>query len=125
MITRKSNAHLKKGKTAEERACVFLQQQGLKLLNKNFRCFSGEIDLIMQDKDHVVFVEVRTRNRTDYGDALESITPAKVQKLIRTATLYLQKQKWLYRVNTRFDVVVIHPVKGEMKLEWIPDAFRV
>src|SRR5690242_2161853 len=97
--------HLKTGKSGEDIACQHLLKNGLTLIERNYKCFSGEIDLIMQDKEHVVFVEVRVRHRTDFGSALDSVTPSKMQKLIRTATYYLQKKKWLYTRNSRFDVV--------------------
>ena len=54
-----SNAHLQKGKTAEDQACDYLQRKGLRLIEKNYTCRLGEIDLIMEDKHHIVFVEVR------------------------------------------------------------------
>ena len=77
----------------------------------------------MQDRDHIVFVEVRLRSRTDYGNALESIGRSKINKLLKTATLFLQKNGWLNKVNSRFDVVVIHPVAGKLQLEWLKNVF--
>lgn len=114
-----------KGKQAELNACEYLQTKGLRLLVQNYRCNRGEIDLIMQDQDDIVFIEVRSRNRVDYGNALESITKNKINKLIKTATYFLQQKKWLYKVNSRFDIVVIHPITGRLHLEWIKNAFTV
>ena len=111
------------GKSAEEQACKFLLAEGLELLQKNYRCFHGEIDLIMRDKEDIVFVEVRSRSRTDYGRASESINVNKKKKLIKTATHFLQIKDWLYKVNSRFDVVAIHFQPGNMELEWIKNAF--
>src|SRR3990167_9967695 len=65
------------GQKAEEIACRFLLQQGLQLLKKNYTSRYGEIDLILQDRHDVIFVEVRNRNRIDYGNALESVTKNK------------------------------------------------
>lgn len=90
---------------------------------KNYRTYHGEIDLIMQDQDDIVFVEVRIRHSVEYGNALESINKNKINKLIKTATHFLQWKKWLYKVNSRFDVIAIQPVKGVMQLEWIKNAF--
>jgi putative endonuclease len=115
----------KAGKQAETQACSFLEQNGLKLLCKNYQCYHGEIDLIMQDKDHIVFVEVRIRHRDDYGSALESINNRKIQKLIKAATQFLQWKKWLYRVSSRFDVVTLQWVNDSIKLDWIKNAFTV
>ncbi|SRR5579883_1977361 len=113
-----------KGGQAEEEACKFLQAHGLRLLLRNYRCYHGEIDLIMQDQEHIVFVEVRSRQRTDYGNALESITPTKINKVIKAAKHFLQIKNWLYRVNSRFDVIAIHPVAGKMQIDWIKNAFE-
>ena len=117
------NHQQKVGQHAEDEACAYLVQKGFKLLVKNYRCFVGEIDLIMQDQDHIVFVEVRVRHRADYGNALESINRSKINKLIKAATHFLQWKKWLHTVNSRFDVIAIQPVNGEMQLEWIKNAF--
>ncbi len=111
------------GRSAEETACKLLQTNGLTLLEKNFRCKMGEIDLIMQDGDHIVFVEVRSRSRTDYGKADESINRIKKNKIIKTATYYLQYKRWLNSKHGRFDVVAIHFVRGSMTLDWYKSAF--
>lgn len=111
------------GKKAEEEACDYLQAKGFRLLEKNYFCMFGEIDLIMQDGKDLVFVEVRSKSRIDYGNAFESIGRSKIKKLMKTAKHYLQKKKCLYKVNSRFDIVAIHPVQGKMQLEWIKNAF--
>jgi len=112
-----------KGDEAETKACEFLIQQKFILLAKNYRCHFGEIDLIMQDKEDIVFVEVRSRQRTDYGNAIESVDYYKREKLIKTATHFLQSKRWLYQFNSRFDIIAFHPVLGKMQLEWIKNAF--
>jgi putative endonuclease len=114
-----------KGQLAERKACDYLQAKGFILLVQNYRCFHGEIDLIMQDQDDIVFVEVRSRSRVDYGNALESVNKTKRKKLIKAATYFLQKQQCLYKINSRFDIVAIHPVNGKMQLEWFKNAFSV
>lgn len=111
------------GHEKEKLAAQFLIRQGLRLLQQNYRCFHGEIDLIMQDKDDIVFVEVRSRSRLDYGHAPETITFAKKQKLIKTAMHYLQKYSYGETVNSRFDVIGIHLNGQHNQIEWIPNAF--
>lgn len=113
------------GLEAEQKSCVYLQQQGLILLQQNYRCYHGEIDLIMQDQDTIVFVEVRHRSHLSHGNALESVHFGKRKKIIKTAIHYLQIKKWLYRRNSRFDIVAIHPIGGKMQLEWVKNAFTV
>ena len=113
------------GKAAENDACEYLQAQGLLLLEKNFRCYVGEIDLIMQDQADIVFVEVRKRSRIDYGHAVQSITQTKIKRLIKTATSYLQKKGWLHKKNSRFDIVTIQTINDKLELNWIKNAFQV
>ena len=73
------------GKLAEKKACDYLQQQGLKLIEKNYYCRSGEIDLIMLDKQELVFIEVRYRKSRTFGSAAESIDARKRNKIIDDA----------------------------------------
>jgi putative endonuclease len=109
------------GKLGEQQACQYLTQQGLILVCRNYRCRLGEIDLIMQEVESLVFVEVRTRSSSVYGGALESVTTAKKRKLIRAASLYLQEQKLFDKVATRFDVLSI---EGPLPtITWVKDAF--
>lgn len=113
----------KLGDAAEKQAREFLEAKGYRLLQANYRCALGEIDLIMQDKEDIVFVEVRSKSRIDFGNALESVNKNKMQKIMRTATHYLQQKRCLYKVNSRFDIIAIHPIAGKMQLEWIKNAF--
>ena len=107
-----------RGKKAEDLACCYLQQQGLKLVTRNYHCRHGELDLIMLDNETLVFIEVRLRNNQRYGSALESIDAHKRRKLIFTAQQYLQQQKYL--PAARFDVITLH---DDNSLEWFYDAF--
>ena len=81
-----------RGRDAELACCRYLQQKGLKLLAKNYHGRRGEVDLVMQDRHTVVFVEVRYRRNSDFGGALESITSSKQQKLRLTAEQYMQRE---------------------------------
>lgn len=94
---------LDQGRHAEQACCEYLQQQGLKLLQKNFHGRHGEIDLIMLDKKILVFVEVRYRKNNAYGGALASITATKQKHIVATAELFLQQHP-NYK-NVRIDVV--------------------
>jgi putative endonuclease len=111
--------HLKDGNAAEDIACIFLQKKGLKLVERNFRCAYGEIDLIMQDGKALVFIEVRLRSNTNFGGAAMSINQSKQQKLRRSATLYLQTHG---DSACRFDAILMSKVDINA-LEWIQDAF--
>ena len=106
------------GRIAEEEACNFLQKKGLKLIEKNYSCRSGEIDLVMQDKQELVFVEVRYRANNEYGSALDSVDQHKIQKIISAASHYLSNHKIDQPI--RFDVVGFD---ASFKPNWISNAF--
>ncbi|MCL5975300.1 MAG: YraN family protein [Gammaproteobacteria bacterium] len=114
--------HLQSGKQAEQLACDYLQRQGLKLIQRNFHCRRGEIDLVMQDGQTLVFVEVRYRRNHSHGGALESITSSKQSRIITTAQHYLMQSGWSH--NCRFDVIAITAGSVD-KIVWIRDAFQL
>ena len=111
------------GTAAEDLALHYLEAQGLTLVMRNFRCRTGELDLIMRDGGSLVFVEVRSRRYIRYGTPAESVTRAKQQKLLRAAAFYLQRQR--LDLPCRFDVVAILHPGGESHIEWIRDAFQL
>lgn len=108
-----------RGAAAENRALHHLQAHGLTLVVRNFRCKGGEIDLIMQERSTLIFVEVRARADGRHGGAAASVTPAKQGRLIIAAQYYLQR----YRdpPACRFDVVAID---GGV-LHWLKNAIEV
>jgi len=112
------------GQQAEQWANHYLQQQGLTLITKNYACRRGEIDLIMQDQQTLVFVEVRYRKSSAFGSALESVNTKKQQKLIFTAEHYLQQQNTAFS-SYRFDVIAITHEQNKPTIVWLQDAFQV
>jgi putative endonuclease len=94
------------GRTGERLAAEELTRQGYSILERNFRCLHGEIDLIAVDGEDLVFVEVKTRRGTAYGLPEEAVTARKQQKLIQVATYYLDQQKCMERA-WRIDVVAV------------------
>jgi putative endonuclease len=106
------------GRDAETRAAAFLTGQGLKLLDTNFRCRGGEIDLVLRDGEHLVFVEVRYRRSAAFGSPLESVDARKQQRIMLAARHYLARRG--NRDACRFDVV---GMDGSGRLEWVKDAF--
>lgn len=112
------------GAAAEALACDYLQQHGLVLLARNYRVPQGELDLIMQEHDHIVFVEVRFRRNHRYGSGAESVHTAKQGKLIKTALYYLQQHPKLAKRPVRFDVVSISIIDAQPRIDWIKDAFQ-
>jgi len=109
------------GYEQEQQARNYLLQQGLESVTENYQCKMGELDLIMRDKDIYVFVEVRYRQRNDFGGGLASVDTYKQKKIINAAKYYLQQEKLYDKVPCRFDVVAIK----DSRIEWIKDAFWV
>ncbi|MFW5425785.1 MAG: YraN family protein [Methylophagaceae bacterium] len=114
------------GKQAEELASQYLQKHNLTLITQNFHCRRGEIDLIMQDQQTLVFIEVRYRKNARFGTAIESIDHRKQTKIITTAEHYLLQSKHDY-FDYRFDVIAIMPLQNSDKPEitWIKNAFQL
>lgn len=115
-------SHLLKGRDAESRARRYLESRGLTFIEANYRCRPGEIDLIMDDRSTIVFIEVRYRKDQRYGGALESIDIRKQRKLRAAAQHYLQRRHGTVEVPCRIDVVLVSGSAGSMEVEWIPDA---
>jgi putative endonuclease len=108
------------GSEAERYAELFLRRHGLVLLQRNYRCRFGEIDLIMQDGATLVFVEVRMRTSDAFGGAAGSITFVKQRKLLRAARHYLAALR--FEPSCRFDAVLLSGRSGG-DVEWIRNAF--
>jgi putative endonuclease len=107
----------RQGEAAEERACAFLRDRGLRIEARNVRYRAGEIDAIAVDGATWVFVEIRCRSRP--GDAAASIDARKRGKIRRAAQLYLLGRFGDCWPACRFDVVV---VEGS-RIQWLPSAF--
>jgi len=118
-LTKKLTSRRKKGNDAEQQACKYLKSKGLKLLEKNFTIKAGEVDLIMQDNENLVFIEVRYRKNADFGGAAASVTPKKQQRIIKASLAY--QQKHAPQSSMRFDVIAIEGDNRE--LNWIKSAF--
>ncbi|MDV3237395.1 MAG: YraN family protein [Gammaproteobacteria bacterium] len=111
------------GQRAEDAACAYLLARGLRLIARNFRCRRGEIDLIMQDTDNLVFVEVRYRRQSRYGSGLESVDRRKQERIVRCAMHYLQRHPQAARSAARFDVVALAPASEGLRIDWVRNAF--
>ena len=114
------------GQKQETLAAEYLRKQGLKLLQSNYHCRAGEIDLIMIDTlSQLVFIEVRYRSQNTFGCALSSVTAAKQRKVRLSAAQFLASKANLSHLSCRFDVMGISPeITGDkVKFEWIKNAF--
>ncbi|AMO57184.1 YraN family protein [Endozoicomonas montiporae] len=104
----------KTGARAEHRALHHLKANRLKLVDRNYACRSGELDLIMLDGETLVFIEVRSRNSLAFGGASASITPKKQQKMRQTAAHFLQNHRKHQHRHCRFDAVLIFNPTGNV-----------
>jgi putative endonuclease len=108
-----------RGRQWEAAALAHLRRHGLSLVEANFRCKGGEIDLVMRHGAELVFVEVRQRAGSAHGGAAASVTPAKIRRLVRAAQAYLLR--FPHTPPCRFDVVAID---GD-RLDWLRNAIEV
>ncbi len=109
----------------EQQASGWLQQKGLKPVQQNYHCRSGEIDLIMLDKNTLCFIEVKYRKNNAFGGTAYSIPVSKQQKITKAALTFITSQKKFQQHNYRFDALFITPEDSLRKLsfEWIQNAF--
>ncbi len=106
------------GAKAEALAADFLAARGMTILERNFRRRCGELDLVAQDGDTLVFVEVRLRTRNDFGGAAASITARKRSRMAAAAGLYLARLR--SAPPCRFDAVLLDAIDSA-RIEWLKD----
>ena len=102
------------GKKYEAQAAEFLEKQGYLILERNFQCRQGEIDLIGKEGEYLCFIEVKYRKSANYGTPLEAVTKAKQRKISKTALYYLAKEGYPEDTPCRFDVVGMTSDKAEV-----------
>ena len=103
------------GKWGEGVASRFLQEKGYVLLATNYRCRWGEVDIVAQDGEELVFVEVRTRRGVEFGTPEESVTAAKARKLVATAQEFLQEHDQV-NAGWRIDLIAIR-LDGDRRVQ--------
>ena len=111
------------GREGEDLAARFLTKQGYRLLERNYRTRSGEIDLIALHDGAVVFVEVKTRTSDAFGAPELAVNPRKQERMVKAALAYIKYNK-LHQVPCRFDVVAI-TTAAEQEVEHIRNAFEM
>jgi putative endonuclease len=116
------NANIRRGKEGEELALKFLKKNGYRIVERNYRCRYGEIDIIARDGAVLVFVEVKARASGAFGLPAESVDARKQRHIINASTEYLAKNG-LTDTPARFDVVSIEMGGGDASMELIRNAF--
>ena len=119
-----SNSKQVLGREGERIAEEYLKKKGYKLIERNYRCKGGELDLIVLDRRVVVFVEVKTRTGHGFGSPFEAVEYHKQQRMIRAAQVFLSEKK-LHQRDARFDVVGVSWPGGGPVIEHIENAFEL
>lgn len=116
-----------RGSFGEDRAADYLRLHGYKILDRNFSCRFGEIDIIASKGGYIAFVEVKTRKNAEFAQAREFVTGAKQRRVITAAEYYLMKNPT--QLQPRFDVIEVYAPRGEKtllpKIVFIEDAFSL
>jgi len=106
------------GRYGEDVAARHLHDQGMVILERNWRCRSGEIDIVARHGDVLVFCEVKTRRSDAFGTPAEAVTPRKLARLRVLAAAWLETRRPPYAADIRFDVVSVHrPLRGAAQVE--------
>lgn len=114
--------HIRTGSEGEHSAVKYLRKRGYTIITTNYRAKTGEIDIIAQDKDYVVFIEVKTRRSSNYGLPAEAVNYKKQQKIINTALCFMNSRK-LTNSACRFDILEIYLKNDTVQYNHIINAF--
>jgi putative endonuclease len=115
---------LARGRRWEARAAQYLEECGLSVLARGYRCRLGEIDLVCRDRQYLVIVEVRARSSAAHCSAVDSIGPRKRRRIILTTRHLLMRHIEWQTVPIRFDVVAFDAIdETEPQIRWIKNAF--
>jgi putative endonuclease len=117
----KDNSKIYTGKEGEKIAAAFLKKKGYKIIETNYRCPLGEIDIIAREKDEIVFVEVKTRKSPEMGYPEQAVGINKQKKMSQLALWYLQKKD--ADAKARFDVVAVTMSASGNEVRLITNAF--
>lgn len=120
----KSSGRMRTGKKGEDIACAYLKRRGYRIVERNYKCPLGELDIVARDGDAIVFVEVKSRKSEEFGDPQLAVGLEKQKKVSRMSLTYL-KEKHLYPCNARFDVVAIKMLPDGITIELIQNAFEL
>ena len=110
------------GQKGEDLAAEFYRQHNYVILDRNWKCYHLEVDLIAINEEYLVFCEVKTRSCTVFGEPEAFVTPQKQKNLIRAANLYLTRKNISKEV--RFDIISIILCGEEYRVHHIPNAFQ-
>lgn len=110
------------GRYGEDRAADYLTELGYEVIERNWRCSSGEIDLIARDKNRLVFVEVKTRSGSGFGHPFESISAEKLARLRRLVAAWCEARQ-VTAQRVRMDAIAVLLVRGRVSIEHLKQVF--
>ena len=112
------------GQYGEDKACAYLETNNYKIIERNFRCRQGEIDIIAKDltKNELVFVEVKTRISSNFGRPAQAVTYVKQRHIFNVAKYYIYLNS-IKNTNIRFDVIEIYVKESQFKINHIKQIF--
>jgi putative endonuclease len=115
--------HNELGNLGEEKASAFLLEKAYLILERNWRKSRFEIDIIAQREEFIVFVEVKTRSSSVFGEPIEFVSEKKQQMMINAAEVYLELNPQIHQPEVRFDIISVIIANNQVKIEHFPDAF--
>jgi putative endonuclease len=115
---------IRTGKRGEELAAAYLTKAGYRIVERNYRCRFGEIDIVAEEGETLVFIEVKSRRSVAYGEPQLAVSHQKQKKISRIAMHYLQERQFHHRF-ARFDVVAVKLLPSGNRIEIIPNAFEM
>lgn len=107
------------GTDKEDLVTIFLEKNGVKILDRNYSTDRGEIDIVGSDGDYIVFFEVKYRKGPEYGNPLEAITPGKRRRIIAASRIYLYNNHYSDNTYVRYDCIGVL----NSEITWIKNAF--
>ena len=118
----KGRGRIETGRRGEDAAVAYLKRAGYEIIERNYRCPFGEVDIVAREGGNLVFIEVKSRRSERYGEPEASVGIEKQRKISRISLDYLQKKR-LSPGSVRFDVIAVKMQPGSAQIELIKDAF--
>ncbi|MBR4669922.1 MAG: YraN family protein [Butyrivibrio sp.] len=112
------------GTAREELAAAYISEAGAKVIERNFSCKSGEIDIIARDGKYLCFIEVKYRKSCKYGSPETAVDFLKRKKISKASRFYMYFKHYDEETPVRYDVIAIHGDEGAYTIKWIKDAFE-
>ncbi len=111
------------GASNENLACDYISSQGGTIVERNFSCRQGEVDIIARDDGYLCFIEVKFRKDENYGLPEEAVSLAKQKKICKVSEFYLYSKYKSFDIPVRYDVLAISVIDGILTFRWIKNAF--